>query len=446
MNIKELFSGVAIIIDNKINDTMSDDLIIKIRDKLRNNNTPILEYIDIPDNKAINGFKNINFILLDWQLYDDQLKGTKTAEKYIKRNIAFIKKFRKITFAPIFIFSNQSPDDIIYILEEKKLYKKNFNNYIFVKSKIDLFSKDRKRFLFWSKLMNWLKCTPSIYVLKEWERSLNKAKRDLFWSFYDVNHNWPSVLHKTFIDDGSDVNYELGNFIFKNIMARTEPIEFDEEILKLEDDKIEKYDIRKVLEAERFIINNSLPPDISFTGDLFQIKKYELSKSSKSEKDIYYLNIRPECDIAHGSNPVLYCIEGKIVDEKTIDIEGLLILDELKKLKEKKIDNDLINDLHKKLRKNKVSFEKGSFIEKINKVYVPFIHNGKILEFSFNELETLKWNQQLFKKNGDNNNLFKNARIGRILPPYITRIQQKYAFYLQRQGLPAIPKRAINDE
>ena len=70
---------------------------------------------------------------------------------------------------------------------------------------------------------------------------------------------------KTFTEDGSNVNYELGNFIFKNIMARTEPIEFDEDILNLEDNDLTKDEIRKVLEAERFIKNDSLPSNIPFT-------------------------------------------------------------------------------------------------------------------------------------------------------------------------------------
>jgi hypothetical protein len=33
-------------------------------------------------------------------------------------------------------------------------------------------------------------------------------------------------------------------------------------------------------------------------------------------------------------------------------------------------------------------------------------------------------------------------RIGRLLPPYLTRLQQRYAAYLQRPGLSRIPKAA----
>src|SRR5262249_16418043 len=35
---------------------------------------------------------------------------------------------------------------------------------------------------------------------------------------------------------------------------------------------------------------------------------------------------------------------------------------------------------------------------------------------------------------------WKDRRIGRLLPPYLTRLQQRYSAYLQRPGLPKIPK------
>jgi hypothetical protein len=421
MDIKKILSGIAVIIDDNINDEESGDLIIKIKEKLVANNIPFVEYNDIPDNKSVSNFNNVNFVLLDWQLFDSALAGTQTEFDAIKRNIKFIRKLRKFTFAPIFIFTNQSPDDIINILKDKKLYKKNFNNYIFVKRKQKLFSKN-DAFLFFNIITQWLKKTPSIYVLKKWEQSLNKAKRDLFWSFYEVNHNWPAVLQKSFTHDGSDINYELGNFIFKNTMARTEPIKFDETIIQLEDNKIKTKDIRKILEAERFIKNDSLP-DIPFTGDLYKLYKYELSENGISEKEFYFLNIRPECDIAHNNNPEIYCVECEIVNE-----DKIIVLDN----SSKSVDT------------SQILFKNGSFIDKIDNTYLPFVFNQKIMVVKLKDLKISKWKQELFPKtkNGDKRNLY-STRIGRILPPYITKVQQRYSYYLQRQGLPAIPKKAI---
>jgi hypothetical protein len=397
MDIKELFSGIAIIIDDKINDDESGDKILQIRKKLKSEQIPFIEYEDIPSNEIIGNFSNVSFVLLDWELFDKPEPGMKIDEEiFIKNNIDFIKNIKETTFVPIFIFSYLDPDAIVRKLSEEGLYNDDSNNFIFVKKKDDLISKDDENKIF-TEIEKWLNKTPSIYVLKEWEKALSKSKKELFWSFYDTNHYWPSVLQNSFIGDGSDVNYELGNFIFKNLMARIEPIEFDKEILKLEGNKISKEDIRKILEAERFIKNESLP-SIPFTGDLYK-------RSQEGKK--YLLNIRPECDIIRKDNPSLYCLDGIAIDEK------------------------LINSNREEDKKKKITFENNGFIEKSNKLYLPFIDEGKILEFTLNDITIKKWND------------LKEKRIGRILPPYITRIQQKYAFYLQRQGLPAIPEKAI---
>ena len=396
MNIKELFKGVAVVIDDKIND--AGDLITKIINKLEKKKVPVLKYEDIPENKIINNLNNVAFILLDWELFDRNLQGTDIAQQLTDRNFRFIRKLRKISFVPIFIFSNEDPDIIKRSLSDKNLYQENGNNHIFVKRKQDLFTRNGS-FKLYNEIKKWLKQTPSIYVLKEWEKSLNDAKAKLFWDFYDINHKWPSVLQKTFINDGSDVDYELGNFIFKNIMARTEPIKFDEEILKLEDDALTKDEIRHVLEAERFLKQDTLP-DLPFTGDLF--------KKSKDGKN-YLINIRPDCDIIRKDNPSLYLIEGKEIDE------------------------NLINSVKEEDKRKKIVFENG-FIEKEYVFYVPFVNEGKIIEFDLKKLTIKKWND------------VKNNRIGRLLHPYITKLQQKYSFYLQRQGLPAIPEKAIKDD
>ena len=343
MDIKKLFSGIAIIIDDKINDEKEEDKISQICKKLEENNIPLLKYESLPDDSVVTQFKNISFILLDWELKETiqiesetpvtgktEVNVISTLSDNYEDNIQFIKTVKETTFVPIFIFSHLSPDGIIRKLSEEGLYNDDANNYIFVKQKGELISEDDENKIF-TEIENWLKKTPSIYVLKEWEQSLNKAKRDLFWTFYEVNHNWPSVLQKTFTDDGSDVNYELGNFIFKNTMARTEPTKFDKEILKLEGEQISKEDIRKVLEAERFIKNDSLPPDIPFTGDLYK-------KSPKGNK--YLLNIRPECDIIRKHNPTLYCLEGSVVNE------------------------NLINSIKEEDKKNKITFENNGFRKK----------------------------------------------------------------------------------
>ena len=98
----------------------------------------------------------------------------------------------------------------------------------------------------------------------------------------------------------------------------------------------------------------------------------------------------------------MYLIGGEVVDETKINAED----------------------------KNGITFDSGEFIEKKHCCYIAFV-KGQILQFSLRELYIKSWNE------------IKDKRIGRLLPPHITRVQQKYSHYIQRQGLPSIPKEAI---
>jgi hypothetical protein len=307
--------------------------------------------------------------------------------------LSFIEKVNKEVYVPIFIFSNENVDNIISHLQTRGLFISDKLTNIFVKNKSELMDTEQAKGVLFREIDKWLKGNPSIYVLKEWENATKSAKTDLFWSFSKVHHQWPSALKKAFEADGSDPSHELGALIFKNIIARTSPIDFDDNIVCSACDTIGKEDIRKVLENERYlpVVNTDEKPS---TGCLLRIPR-----GGNSPCNDYFLNIRPDCDIARPNrdrtyDPQLYCLKGKVVTDED---------------------------------KLKTEFDKGALLEKANIIYLPFVDEGKILKFELNDIHLKTWSQ------------VKNNRIGRVLHPYITRIQQKYAFYLQRQGVPGLP-------
>ncbi|MFA7446573.1 MAG: hypothetical protein WCY89_11550, partial [Flavobacteriaceae bacterium] len=329
----------------------------------------------------------------DWDLFElsdeEKLQGVRGVDSSLQ-NIKFIRQINSICFAPIFIFSKLGPDSIKQKLYEEGLYDDKKSNHIFIESKENI---KQARALF-SKVKKWLVKTPSIYAMKEWERSMIHAKNSLFWDFYNISPVWINILMQTYEYDGVDKNHELGTFLYKNLIARTNSCVFDEKIVNKKNKNITKNDLRKVLEHERFLVQDKISANPA-TGDVFKIQ------NDQNGEYQYFINIRPDCDFIReakkGVDVVLYCLRGRVVTEQ--------------KINQKKW--------------------KGNFDEKINQTFIPFIDDGKIIEILFKDIKTKKWND------------IKDKRIGRLLPPYITRIQQKYAFYLQRQGLPAIPFKAV---
>ncbi len=391
INTLDLFRGVGVIIDDALANVNSKDSIWKIAKSFENKNIPLLKFTELPTDEKVKNFNSVSFLLLDWDLYGTQLEtGISKPQTFTDENINFIKLFNKICFAPIFIFSNENTDDIKAKLSNSGLYDSTKSNHIFVESKGNV---KQARALF-SKIKTWLSKTPSMYVLKEWEKSMTQAKCDMLWDFYAINPMWANILKETLKDDGADENHELSLLLYKNLIARTTPVTFDEAVLKPTRHKPTKEDLRKVLECERYLKNEKIP-EIPATGDIFK------------KDSCYCINIRPDCDIARkGDDVKLYCLKGKTIKEQ---------------------------DINAKKKSSKIIFDKGTFIERSYNAYVSFVDDGKIIEFKFNDNNLI---QEEWKN-------LKNKRIGRLLPPYITHLQQKYAFYLQRQGLPAIPDKAI---
>ena len=76
-------------------------------------------------------------------------------------------------------------------------------------------------------------------------------------------------------------------------------------------------------------------------------------------------------------------------------------------------------------------YHEGHFDERVWESVAFSIHERRSIRFDFRKLRIEKFSH------------LRDKRIGRLLHPYLTRIQQRYALYSQRQGLPRIPKEAI---
>lgn len=383
-DIVQLFSGIGVVIDEAIHDdNQTPNGIQKIVQSIESKHIPLLQFEDLPDDEVISKLYSISFLILDWNLSGVQPIPKAT----IDDNIVFLKKLKEICFIPLFIFSDEDPHTIEVTLSENGITAEN--SPIFIKKKDEL---DTVEKLF-GEIESWLKTTPSIYVLKEWEKATVEAKTKMLWALSATHPAWPKILMTSIKKDGGNQEMELIDMLQSNLKYRLSYPSLDINLIKQQKtDGITRKELRQILECERFIPSSSLP-NHPFAGDVFIIG------------DVYYVNIRPDCDIirdAEKDNKNMYLLSCKIVDET-------------------KINADV---------EDRIVFDSGEFIEKNNCCFIAFV-KGNILQLSLKELTTLPWND------------IKDKRIGRILPPYITKIQQKYSAYLQRQGLPRIPKEAI---
>ena len=389
--IKKLMSGIAVVIDDAFREDGegNSDKIVQIVEGIEEEwEIPFYKADKIPsDNICHNLLQSAGFILLDWILWPS---GAPELEKIgIESNINFLEKVKDY-FVPVFIFTNEKPSDVVDELPDSLYDKDNpEKNFIFVKGKTELTQNGTSNF---DPIKKWIEGNASVYTLKTWEQAFYKSKRELFSSMYTKSPDWPKVFWKSYKDDGANPSVSMVSLINDNLLARMQSNIFEETALEDTSSTIDSKDVKSVLEGASFIPQNNIPENTVRAGDIFK------------QDDKYLINIRADCDCVPRNNQSpddieLYCVEGISMDRKEI--------------------------------KRSYSKRLGAFNETVRWAIVFGVDQGKSIRFDFATL--------IQKKYGE----IKKERIGRLIHPYITRIQQRYALYLQRQGLPRIPEEAI---
>lgn len=396
MDLRDLLSGIAVVIDDAFADDLSDqedgknetDAIFKIVKVIEQEwKLPFYRSSAMPpDDTWPNLMQAASFVLLDWKLWESG--SSQLEQDGIKKNIEFIEQAKNY-LVPVFIFTNESPDDVEDNLPPS-IYENDpeGRNFIFIKQKNDLMAGDRFNF---EPIEEWIRNNASVYALKTWERALHSAKIDLFGSMYKRSPDWPRVFWKAYCDDGVDPSSSLTHLINNSLRGRMQTNTFDDEILGADSSVISSQDLQALISETSFRNNESLPSEEIRCGDVFQ-----------SSERRFLLNLRPDCDCIPRSGQTtdrvqLYCVEGEEMSDEDID---------------KRYNN-------------------GHFEERIYESVAFAAYNGRSLIFTFKSLRLKRFGE------------IREKRIGRLLHPYLTRIQQRYALYLQRQGLPRVPEGAI---
>ena len=396
MKLEDLLSGIAVVIDDRIDavgsggedENEDDDPIVEIVRRLeRDRNLPCCTRRKMPPERMWPGLlRAASFVLLDWKLWPS---GAAELEKDgIERNIKFIKQ-AKNHLVPVFIFTNENPDDVEDHLPPQ-IYSKETaaGSFVFIRRKNELLSNDGLNL---DAVERWMKGNASAYALKAWNRAFHAARTDLFGSMYARSADWPKVFWKAYEDDGVDPGSSLMHLINDNLRGRMRTGAFESEVLAAPvGGDVSREDLQALIAEVSLQSREGMSDDEIRCGDLFQRSGGKI-----------LINIRPDCDCVPRNAGIdeveLYCIEGKRISDP---------------------------QLGKK-------FSRGQIVEGIAEGVVFGVCRGRSVRFDFKKMSVEKFGE------------LKQHRVGRLLHPYLTRLQQRYALFLQRQGLPRIPEGAI---
>ena len=402
MKIEELMSGVVVVIDDELSTELNlggemgedIDLINRIVKWFETEwGLPFAKMTKLPTTKLREAMlQSASFVLLDWQLSKEG--GSRLQQEITEK----IKKFlisAKDYLVPVVILTHENLNDVEEKLEElpKDVYDKDNpnNNFILLVRKEE----------FWTdtvniqKLEEWVYGNPSVYVLKTWYRVMNNAKSEFFKLMCQRSVNWPKVFWDTYKQDDVDPSSSMMQLINNNLQGRIRVDAFMDKYL--DSKSIGGYsdkELRRIIGEASFRDKKMLPEGEVRCGDLYKKRGY------------YLLNLRPDCDCIlrnEGEDIYVHCVKGKKIS---------------------------LNQLNKKFNDDYRNFN-----ENISEnIIFGIIGDGDSIMFNFKKLSVCKYSD------------VKSHRVGRLLHPYLTRVQQRYALYNQRQGIPPIPKEALGTQ
>lgn len=390
---KMFLQRTALIIDDGLNSQNGVDperQISRIRRELEETGMNLVIFDQIPDKNIWDGFCNISFAILDWNLIDHKLKQMDTASATVStlqsdtqdQLMIFIDYLIKHFLMPVFIFTRESTESVKQTLQQNDKIKDAFSrNQVKVYHK-DYISKKRIE----NVLEIWCRENPAVYVMKKMEGSLESARISLFQEMLQHSNNWPSVVVTAIERDGiTEIDQELTDFVMTSMLARTSTPHYETSILKQAKGKIEDEEIIRLYSNSKFTSYNEQPATI-YTGDIY----------ANAKGDVFWLNITPECDLGKGK---LLFIKGRATDEYRFSDEYGLIQKTISHCIPMLLDHAMIEFAF-------VSYETRSNISTFD--VIEFLSNsGKPIPYS---------------------------RKGRLLHPYITEIQERFGQYISRHG------------
>lgn len=390
MNIEELFAGIGVVIDDKVFSTdEQEDRIVSIVKELETvRKFPLVKYAILPDDAILSKLNNVSFLLLDWEIdtREDALGEVGMsvplgAEFRAAQERRVIEIVQNILKTSLIPVFIFSNQDIDSIKSKLTAAEVNLDkSQIFIKPKSELVD-DGALF---RKIGEWVDGVSGVYVTKAWEQAFIKAKNQFFAEMANSTSHWPKAIYEAATDDSIDPAEEITQAISQNLISRMLPIDISQEQIDKDVQTPSKEEVIGIMKGQFFLEKGS---EASMVGDFYK-------KGSK-----YYMNIRPTCDCVarEGNSNSVYLLNCS------------------------KLKDSQIRDCYKN----------GHFEETIGSAVVGPLSDNGVYRIYFKELKKEDYAE------------WKDKKVGRILPPIINHITERYSLYVQRQALPRMPKEIV---
>lgn len=390
-----LLAGAVVFIDDELETELT--AAAALLQEVKETGRPVASFLGLPTDPEswFEHWQSLAFVILDWDLSPNSggSKGGSTLGDFERQKLYdFVDLLMQRIFCPIFIISAEDIPDIKRQLQQNQ-------NLLTPSGELDarcaVFGKDVLMSNLISHLQDWVSKSPALSALGAWERGYDSAKNTLFIDLNRLEPDWPRYVWNAAEDDEVDPAFELTSVINTNLHSRFDPVVFDVDAIAGYSGPISGHSRRQVsqgrtvVQAERLSSNTVLP------GDLFK-----LPGAADGE---LWINVSPAC---HTVGRVKKMGES----EETEPIRLHLLRGERQ-----------ISPTTLKQWRNLDEMRK-----RTNSILVHTVLEGQPYLFSFGDAQIRDWEG------------VSDSRVARLLPPFITRVQQLHAAYIQSEALPRV--------
>jgi hypothetical protein len=142
-----LFHGIAVIIDDEIEDAGAG--ILELKTQIEAAGCHVVPMSKLPEAAGIANLREVSFFILDWNLYGRSLRVAEgeppiaappaLVRQNAARAIDFLKKIQKVCVAPVFIFTNEDVAEVEEFLKpHPELRSGDDPSHILVKRKAEV--------------------------------------------------------------------------------------------------------------------------------------------------------------------------------------------------------------------------------------------------------------------------------------------------------------------
>ena len=402
-----LIAGPVAFIDDDI--FKSGTQAFQLLEEIRATGRPVAASKQLPSEPAewFTHWQGLAFAVIDWDLTPSELGGgsmgsaggaTLSAFRR-KAMFEFIVSLMKHVYCPIFIVSAEDTDDIDrQVRAHKAFLLKNGE----LDGRITIFPKDVVLDHLDEKVTEWVSTSPALSALTAWSREHDSAKNRLFVELNAEEPDWPLYIWKAAADDQIDPAYELATVISTNLVNRLNPVPFDADVMTQPLNGASGESRRSVSQGRTSIAGDKLSDRMVLPGDIF--------KFDEDADGGVWINVSPAC---HTVGRLIKKGGVAQTDENGNELREPIRLHLIRgKRSARPTSENELRDMNSK--------------DRSNSIVVHTVLGGDPYKFIFGDARIEAWEY------------IRKRRIARLLPPYVTRVQQLHAAYIQSEGLPMV--------